>query len=105
MHIINDVRVDVWKQRRADRPSRVHRCRRRRRTQGTDALVGQCLDASIEREPALLGLRHVAAHRLGIDTELGGDPLLGDPGKPLPEHFLDLDHRDLRYTMGPLSSG
>ena len=45
---------------------------------------------------------HVAAHGLGVESELRGDPLARHALHPEPEHLLHVDHRDLPIRHPPL---
>ncbi len=58
-----------------------------------DLLVTERLQRS--SQPRRFCRTQIPAHRLWIEAQLGGDPLLRHPRLPEPKDFPELDHRDL----------
>ena len=78
------------------------RWRLQRMQDSADHLVGELAAGT---EPDALCGRDVAPHGLYVQRELGGDPLLLGSAHPEPEHFFDLDHRDLAVRHRPKVEG
>lgn len=73
-----------------------------RREHGDEALLRERARSLLRRQAARLAGPQVPADGLGVESELPGDGLLAQPGEPEPQHFLDLQHRDLAIGHPPL---